>query len=164
MRTMLTLAALALGCGSSTTIPDDDPPTDAGGESDGGGESDAGSSSSLSQGVIYDDCGPADGPAIGGFVIGGDAPMCDGSRTSSATPRLEIYAAGSGPSWSVGEDFVTFRYCPEEGACEDATSGTLSLDPPMGDRTTVQVDLVFPSISIEDGFIVQLCADDVLCG
>lgn len=156
MRTITTLAALALGCGASTTIPDDDAPADGGGEADGGGDA-------LSEGVIYDDCGPADGPAIRGFVIGG-SPTCDGSRMSSMTPRLEIYAAGSGPSWSVADDFVTFRHCPTDGECEDATSGTLTLDPPMGSRTTIQVDLVFPSISIEGGFTVTLCEDDVLCG
>jgi len=157
MRTLFFFAALALGCGSSTTLPDDDPPSDGGGEVDGGG------GDALNQGVIYDDCGPADGPAIAGFLTAG-MPVCDGSRMSSATPRLEIYAAGSGPSWSVAEDFVTLRYCPSDGACEDATSGTLTLDPPMGSRTTLQVDLVFPSISVEGGFIVQLCEDDVLCG
>ncbi len=157
MRTTFILAALTLGCGSSTTIPEDDPPSDGGGGEVDGGEV------SLSEGVIYDDCGPADGPAIRGFVFAG-APVCDGSRTSTATPRLEIYAAGSGPSWSVADDFVTFRYCPAVGDCEDATSGTLSVDPPMGARTTIQVDLVFPSVSIEDGFVVQLCDDAVLCG
>lgn len=149
--------ALTLGCGSTTTLPDDDtPPADAGGDTDGGAEA-------LRAGVIYDACGPADGPAIAGFLSAG-SPICDGSRTTTATPRLEIYAAGTGPTWSVTDDFATFRHCWSDGRCEDATSGTLTLDPPMGSRTTVQVDLVFPSLSIEESFIVELCEDDVLCG
>lgn len=154
MRPIALLALLALACGSST-LPDDGPELDGGERTDAGGDA-------LNEGVLYDDCGPADGPAIRGFITT-DSPVCDGSRMSTDTPRLEIYAAGSGPSWSVADDFVTFRHCTA-GGCEDATAGTFSIDPPMGSRTTVQVELRFPSRTVEGGFVVALCEDDVLCG
>jgi len=155
MRSFTIFALFTLGCGASSSLPEDGP------EPDGGERADAGDEA-LNAGVLYDDCGPADGPAIGGFITTG-SPSCDGDRTTTDAPRLEFYAAGTGPSWSVADDFVTFRYCTASG-CEDATAGTFTIDPPMGSRTTVQVDLQFPSIDLEGGYIVALCEDDVLCG
>lgn len=155
MRAFAFVALFALACGASSTLPEDRPEADAGERADAGEEA-------LNEGVLYDDCGPADGPAIRGFITAG-APVCDGSRMTTDTPRLEIYAAGSGPSWSVADDFTTFRYCTASG-CEDATAGTFEVDPPMGSRTTVQVSLQFPSVDLEGGYVVALCEDDVLCG
>ncbi len=141
-----------LGCAESTIVSGDTPSTDGGARGGTGG---------LTSGALFDACRPGGGRAFMGFITSGSS-SCDRMRTTEL-PRLEVYLAGDGPRWAVGDDLVILRYCDGETECEEPTAGTVSVGPSGSSPTRLEVDLVFPSTLLSASYAIELCASSEIC-
>ena len=133
---------------------------DSGSSDLGGGDmADADMPLMLADAILFNDCGPAGGPARRGFVVGaGATATCAGASSTADVPRLEYYLIGAGPVWTVGPSQVTL--CTSAG-CENATAGDVELQPGVG--SMLRVALTFPSRAVVDSFSALVCENVVSC-